>query len=713
MRVFVFYRANIHDTGANMSRLRFKLEATAQGTQARAGSFTTLHGEVKTPVFMPVGTQATVKTQSVDLLAEAGSSVLLANTYHLLLRPGAEVFRKVGGIHRFMHWNKPVLTDSGGFQIFSLPHSREMTEDGAHFKSYVDGKLHVLSPESSIEMQTAIQSDIMMVLDQCIPSTSDHGQAVTAMNLTHRWALRSLEARARYEQDGRAIGGQSLFGIIQGACFKDLREKSAEVLTQLPFDGFAIGGLAVGEGKDLRDEFTEFSAKLLPQHLPRYLMGVGTPIDILEAVHRGVDLFDCILPGSLAQRGVAFTSHGKMQLRRSVYKFSEEKLDADCVCPTCARYSRAYLHHLVKTEEVLGWQLLATHNIWFYHCLMREMRESIFENRFVDYYHETKPRLMMSDEDYPVVHQKRVKPKRERFLKLGDYEIAEKSGHSSIRQISSGEIMHSVSDPAEEAKRLYVEQSQLSQKLSESRGDSAREVVIWDVGLGAASNAMAAIECAENLLAKNGLVRALKIVSFEVDLDPLRLALRHATRFSHLRHAGPHQLIEKGEWTHPSGLISWHLRGDFLASMNEATKPDLIFYDPFSYKVDAPLWTTDVFQKLFETVALEKPECEFFTYSASTAVRVALLLVGFTVASGVATGPKSETTVAFSTLEYARSRLKASLLGAEWLKRWGRSQAKYPAITADLSSKEVACYEEQIETRIRNLQQFSDLATKT
>jgi queuine tRNA-ribosyltransferase len=365
-----------------MSRLHFKLEATAKGSRARAATFTTLHGEVQTPIFMPVGTQATVKNQTVESLKTAGSNVLLANTYHLLLRPGPEVMRQFGGIHKFMNWDRPVLTDSGGFQIFSLSHHREMNEKGARFLSYVDNRPILLTPELSIDMQKAINSDIMMVLDQCIESHADHKDAKLAMELTHRWARRSLEAR------GDSL--QSMFGIVQGACHEDLRKQSADVLTNLRvndegFDGFAIGGLAVGETKSEREDFTAIAADMLPANLPRYLMGVGTPIDILEAVHRGVDMFDCILPNQYGQRGVAFTSLGKFQMRRTVYKFSEEKLDPACDCLACTNYSRAYLHHLIKTDEPLGWHLLSLHNITFYHRLMSDMRKNILEGTFLDF----------------------------------------------------------------------------------------------------------------------------------------------------------------------------------------------------------------------------------------------------------------------------------------------------------------------------------------
>ena len=327
---------------------------------------------------MPVGTKATVKAQLPRTLEEAGTQILLANTYHLLLRPGAEVFRRTGGIHGFMSWDRAVLTDSGGFQIFSLPHACAMSEAGAVFQSYLDGRTILLSPELSVETQIAIGSDIMMALDQCIASTADEASARQALEVTHRWAARSLAARGD--------SPQSMFGIVQGALFPDLRRESAATLAEMPFDGFAIGGLAVGESRSEREDLTEFTAQLLPADKPRYLMGVGTPLDILEAVHRGVDMFDCIMPTQLAQRGAVFTSRGFLQMRRGVYKFSNDPLDPACACPTCARYTRAYLHHLTKSSETLGWQLLGKHNIHFYHQLMRNIRESILGGRFGEFY---------------------------------------------------------------------------------------------------------------------------------------------------------------------------------------------------------------------------------------------------------------------------------------------------------------------------------------
>ncbi|MBP6508069.1 MAG: tRNA guanosine(34) transglycosylase Tgt [Opitutaceae bacterium] len=669
-----------------MSRLNFTLEHTATGSKARAAKFRTLHGEVQTPVFMPVGTQATVKAQTVDTLKTTGASVLLANTYHLLLRPGPEVFKKFGGIHRFMQWDGPVLTDSGGFQIFSLSTDRAMHEEGAHFQSYVDGTTHLLSPESSIGMQKIIGSDIMMVLDQCIPSTAPHAQAKAAMELTHRWARRSLAARGD--------SPQALFGIVQGACHRDLREKSAAFLRELPFDGLAIGGLAVGETHAERYEFTGLVTEHLPQHLPRYLMGVGTPIDILEAVHRGVDMFDCIIPGQLAQRGVAFTRRGKVQLRRTVNKLSEGPIEAGCACATCQRYSRAYLHHLAKSSEMLGWHLIGIHNLHFYHQLMREMREHILRDDFLAYYEANRTALGRNDDENLIQPVKTRKPARP--PQLGDYDILTgPQGFSSIRQISSGEVMHSVNAPSEEAQKLYVDQSHLAARLRRKDAD-AGELVIWDVGLGAASNAMAALRCFEQTLADHGAeaVRPLRIVSFERDLDPLKLAVSFATHFPHLHHGAPHAIQQIGRWAHASGLLHWELReGDFLQFLESSPVPDLIFYDPFSAKTDTGLWTAAVFARIFQHC---RPQpAELYTYSAATAVRVALLTAGFYVAAGVGTGPKSDTTLAFTRADGASSHPgKPALLGRDWLARWRRSQSKFPA---GLPEAEKPAFEERIE----------------
>jgi queuine tRNA-ribosyltransferase len=463
----------------------------------------------------------------------------------------------------------------------------------------------------------------------------------------------------------------------------------------LPFDGLAIGGLAVGETHAERYEFTGLVTEELPGHLPRYLMGVGTPIDLLESVHRGVDMFDCIIPSQLAQRGVVFTSHGKLQLRRAVHKLSEEPVDARCDCQACRDYSRAYLHHLIKTDEILGWHLLTIHNLAFYHRLMREMRESILRDEFSTYYERQRIELVRTDEEHPS-HPTKPKPRHGPPSHLGDYEVlTAPQGFSSIRQISSGEVMHSVNRPSEEANRLYVEQSCLALRLA-AEDHAGVEWVIWDVGLGAASNAMAAIACFEHQYAtQKERIRPLRIVSFECDLDPLKLVVKNPSRFPHVRHGAPHELLQSGYWQHRSGLLQWELReGDFLTTYPFATAPDVVFYDPFSYKTDSVLWTGATFARVFEHA--ESKPAELYTYSAATAARVALLRAGFFVAEGFGTGPKADTTVAFTRASgAAKHPLALKLLGPEWLARWRRSGSKYPAA---LPIEERLGFERIIET---------------
>jgi queuine tRNA-ribosyltransferase len=347
----------------------FSLGACDPGSRARRGTLRTSRGTVETPVFMPVGTRATVTGIAPDELTALGASIILANTYHLLLRPGPELFRRVGGIHSFMRWPGLVLTDSGGYQIFSLPHERTMSEDGARFRSYIDGRFHQLTPESSIEMQTAIGSDIMMVLDECIAATDLESAGRAAMERTHRWALRGLAARTNPEQ--------ALFAIVQGGLVPSLRQESACFLSDHAFDGFAIGGLAVGDTRAQREDMTAFAADLLPATAPRYLMGVGTPPDLLVAIGCGVDMFDCVIPTRLAWQGTAFTSTGRVRLTRGAHRASDEALDVACACSTCRTYTRAYLHHLVKSSEPLGPHLLTIHNFYYYLDLMAQARAAI------------------------------------------------------------------------------------------------------------------------------------------------------------------------------------------------------------------------------------------------------------------------------------------------------------------------------------------------
>jgi queuine tRNA-ribosyltransferase len=424
-------------------------------------------------------------------------------------------------------------------------------------------------------------------------------------------------------------------------------------------------------------------------------MGVGTPIDILESVHRGVDMFDCIIPSQLAHRGVTFTSQGKLQMRRSVHKFSQEPVDARCDCQSCKQYSRAYIHHLIKAGEFLGWHLLGVHNTAFYQRLMAEIRQSILGDDFLSYYETKRVELVRSDEDNP-----RRAPKRAKAAppaRLGDYEIhTSGQGFFSIRQISSGEIMHPVNPPGDEANKLYVEQSCLAARLL--KPEAARdELVIWDVGLGAAFNVMAAIHCFERCYAEQDekALRPLRLVSFEWDLDPFILAAKYPGRFPHLRHGAPFHILASGKWKHSSNLLRWELlKGDFADYIDSAEVPEVIFYDPFSYRTDRGLWTPEIFSRILKHC--RPNSAELYTYSASTAVRAALLAAGFFVAQGISMGPKSDTTIAFTSATGAKDHpLSPRMLGQFWLRRWRRSDAKFPATMGD---EERSHFERLIET---------------
>ena len=671
------------------SRLKFQVEATAPGSKARAARFTTLHNEVLTPLFMPVGTQATVKGMSADDLEDMGSQILLANTYHLLLRPGPAVFEAMGGIQKFMGWRRSVLTDSGGYQIFSLPNARRLSEEGAAFTSYVDGRKILLTPEVSIATQRSIGSDIMMVLDECVPSTSAHAEAERAMHLTHRWAGRSLIARG----DSR----QALFGIVQGACFEDLRRQSAETLRAMPFDGFAIGGLAVGESKDEREHFTNFTTDFLPVDRPRYLMGVGTPIDLLEGVHRGVDMFDCILPTAHAQHGTAYTHRGTVKLRRTAYREDARPIDESCACVACRRYSRAYIHHLFKANEGLGWRLIARHNLSFFHELMSEMRGQILGGTFADYVAKKRGDLVAGDTE-PETHHPRLSTAEKRPMTRGNFEVELRRGdgdaeHAHIKQLSSGETMHPSGAPDAEAKQLYVKQAQVRERVSEA-GDP---FVIWDVGLGAAHNAMAVISAVEGLDAGGALARDITMLSFENDLDALRLALAHVSRFPHLKHPAPHKLAAEGAWKSRTGRLHWRLHeGDFGSHLNDShglPAPDVILFDPFSAKADGPLWTLQTFIALLK--ATVGRATSLHTYSSSTAVRATMIAAGWRVLKAPGAGGREESTIAVNcdaatAATGVLNTERVSTLGTEWLAKWERSGARYPLSLPEADRAEFA-----------------------
>jgi queuine tRNA-ribosyltransferase len=372
----------------------FAFKLLRQDGEARVGEIITPRGVVRTPAFMPIGSAGTVKALYPEQVKSAGADIILANTYHLMLRPGAERVARLGGLHAFMRWDGPILTDSGGFQVMSLAKIRQVTEEGAQFQSHLDGSRHMLTPERSIEIQCLLSADIQMQLDECIEYPAAHAEAERAMLLSLRWAERSQRA---FEQHGKL--GQALFGIVQGGVFPDLRRRSVEGLIALDFPGYAIGGLAVGESQEVMLRALEETAPLLPAAKPRYLMGVGTPVDLIEAVARGVDMFDCVLPTRNGRHGVAFTWGGKLNLRNAKHAEDIRPLDAASGCPAARDYSRAYLHHLFRAGEYLGPMLLSWANTAFYQELMQAMRSAIAEGRFAQWAAETKAQLVANEGD--------------------------------------------------------------------------------------------------------------------------------------------------------------------------------------------------------------------------------------------------------------------------------------------------------------------------
>jgi queuine tRNA-ribosyltransferase len=346
--------------------LKFTVSATDGA--ARRGTVETLRGAIETPVFMPVGTVAAVKALTVDQLRELDPQIILCNTYHVMLRPGVELIEKLGGLHKFMSWDRPVLTDSGGFQVFSLSQIRKIREEGVEFQSHIDGSKHFLSPETSVGIQCRMGVDIAMAFDECPAYGWTKKEVETSMELTHRWAARSLAARS---------GNSALFGIIQGGVHEDLRKRSVEALAAMPFHGFAIGGLSVGEPKNEMYDMVRYTAPLMPVDRPRYLMGVGTPEDLLEGVAAGIDMFDCVMPTRNARNGTIFTRDGKLSIKNARYRDDDRPLDPDCGCPTCRNVSRAYLRHLFVAGEIASSVYNTIHNVWFYLDLMRSVRQAI------------------------------------------------------------------------------------------------------------------------------------------------------------------------------------------------------------------------------------------------------------------------------------------------------------------------------------------------
>ena len=357
---------------------RFQFNINATDGRARTGIINTPKGDIRTPAFMPVGTAATVKAMMPESVKATGADILLGNTYHLMLRPGAERVHNLGGLHKFMNWQGPILTDSGGYQVMSLTDLRKLTEEGVKFKSHIDGSLHNLTPEYSMEIQRLLGSDIVMSFDECTPFPATEKQAKSSMDLSMRWAQRSRDAFGDRP-------GYALFGIQQGSTFKDMRAESAEKLINIGFDGYAVGGLAVGEGQDLMFEVLEYAPNQLPKDKPRYLMGVGKPDDIVGAVQRGIDMFDCVLPSRSGRTGQALTRRGAVNMRNSRHKDDQRPLDETCECPCCKNYSRAYLHHVHKAGEIISSMLLTWHNLHYYQVLMSELRQAIASNKLDSY----------------------------------------------------------------------------------------------------------------------------------------------------------------------------------------------------------------------------------------------------------------------------------------------------------------------------------------
>jgi len=360
-----------------MAPFRFEIMKTDAATGARLGKFHTAHGVFHTPAFMAVGTQGTVKALTPEDLREMGAEIILSNTYHLYLRPGHERIRRLGGLHRFMHWDYPLLTDSGGFQVFSLNSLVKISEEGVCFQSHIDGSRHEITPEKAVEIQEALGADIIMCLDECTPYPAGHSEAERSMELTLNWSQRCRDFHRREDQ--------ALFGIVQGGIYPDLRKRCVEALREMSFDGYAIGGLSVGESKEKMVEVVSQTVPLLPSDQPRYLMGVGTPFDIVQAVQQGVDMFDCVLPTRNARNGMLFTKRGRLVIKNARYADDDSPVEAGCSCYTCRNYSRAYLRHLYQAEEILAMRLNTVHNLHFYLTFMGEIRQAMAEERLKDW----------------------------------------------------------------------------------------------------------------------------------------------------------------------------------------------------------------------------------------------------------------------------------------------------------------------------------------
>ncbi|MBL4603334.1 MAG: tRNA guanosine(34) transglycosylase Tgt [Emcibacteraceae bacterium] len=370
--------------------MSFEMDITNTDGNARTGVIKTIRGDIRTPAFMPVGTAATVKAMKPETVRETGADILLGNTYHLMLRPTAERIARLGGLHKFMNWSGPILTDSGGFQVMSLAKLRKITEDGVSFQSHIDGSKHMLSPERSMEIQRLLGANIVMAFDECTPYPATEKQTEESMLLSMRWAKRSYDA---FHNGSDHASENAIFGIVQGGVFEKLRHHSAAALKDIPFDGYAIGGLAVGEGQDVMFEVLDYTMPMMPKTKPRYLMGVGKPDDIVGAVERGIDMFDCVMPSRSGRTGQAFTRRGTVNMKNARHIDDPRPIDAECKCSACVNYSRAYIAHLIRSGEILGPMLMTEHNLTYYQDLMAGLRDAISQKqlvKFVEIFHKTR-----------------------------------------------------------------------------------------------------------------------------------------------------------------------------------------------------------------------------------------------------------------------------------------------------------------------------------
>lgn len=588
---------------------------------ARSCQVTTRKGTFETPQFMVVATRAALRHGDIECLESLGTQILLSNTFHLGLSPGRDVLKKVGGLHKWVGWDKTILTDSGGFQVFSLPGFRKITDQGVAFSSPNNQISLFMSPEESIAIQEAIGSDIMMQLDECVPSTSSRDVAARAMERSADWANRCLQARS----DSSA----ALFGIVQGACFEDLRRISADRLKSLPLDGYAIGGLAVGETKDERELFTATCTALLPQEKIRYLMGVGKPIDLVEAVHRGVDLFDCIIPQAWAQQGVGFSFQGELRLKKRRYQTDSQPIDESCACPTCQRYPRSYIHHLLINNEPSAAWLLTRHNLFHYHELLHRIRASLNNNSWHKRLQELRAGLALRDGEPVRPSAPPPPPQKTEPFQIGlGFE-----GNWTLKDLATGELMHAGRDGTREAEVLYLEGSKIQADLEQGRA-----CCVWDVGLGAGFNAMALVDLWDRI--QKG---TLRIVSFENNPKVFQFVLRHTMQFPHVSDSRPQKILTEG--TIVEGDFRWDLCvGDFTSTLDDAPPPDIIFFDPYSQGSQPDLWSVDLFARLREKLAGTRGR--LLTYSASTQVRLKLLAAGFFVHAVASPGPQGEGTLA-------------------------------------------------------------------